>query len=192
MSETPKEREPVDAFLFRTLGDQPGRASRLLQENPVLAQAVSRRLAEEPLPDGVLPMTMPIVPDNPAPEAYVMHNHTQRCTMCNTEHKFSEVFAQFTIKGRYGIGNVLNLRPVSKLEWQVPLRVITQPTRSVCGCFECFDAVRDVVLSVLPKPPVPQLTAQVTSATARPTMVAASATGSTGPKKPPQVSDFVV
>lgn len=158
MSE-PLRDEPIDDFLRRQFGAEikPGREDRILREDTVLANEVHRRLSAEPLPDGVVaPITL-AMPSGLAPIEYVLHIWTHKCSMCQTEHKHSEVFGVNHLRSRTGAGNfVKNMSPVSRLEWNVPLKVHNLTTRITAGCFECLDALRDDILPTLPRPPVPQ------------------------------------
>lgn len=188
----PLRDEPIDDFLKRQFGAEikPGREDRLLREDRELAGEVNRRLSAEPLPDGVVaPITL-AMPANSPPIEYIMHVWTYKCSMCQTEHKHSEIFALNHLRSRTGAGTfVRNMSPVSALEWQVPLKVHNLTTRLTAGCFECLDALRDEILPTLPKPPVPQTVMKADlsgpSGTAR--------HGQGGPvKRPLTTDDFLV
>lgn len=152
MTSEPARNEPIDAFLARAFGDNEARA---LQDT-ARAGAIAGRLALEPLPDGVAaPITLAL-PQGLAPIEYVIHVWTHKCSLCQTEHKHSEVFALNHLRSRTGAGSyVRNMSPVGRLEWNVPIRVHNLTTRTTAGCFECLDALRDEILPSLPKPPVP-------------------------------------
>lgn len=150
----PARDEPIDSYLARAFGDKP--EARILQDS-ARAGDISRRLATEPLPEGVAaPITLAL-PSGLAPLEYVIHVWTHKCSICNTEHKHSEVYALNHLRSRTGAGQyVRNMSPVGRLEWNVPLRVHNLTTRVTAGCFECLDALRSEILPTLPRPPVPE------------------------------------
>lgn len=153
MTTEPLRNEPIDAFLKRQFGDKP--ESRILQD-PSAAGRIAHRLSEEPLPEGVAAPITHALPTSLAPVKYIIHVWTHKCSLCNTEHKHSEVYALNHLKSRTGAGTwVRNMTPVSRLEWQVPIDVIPVTTRTTAGCFECLEALREEILPSLPKPPVP-------------------------------------
>src|SRR4051812_2309035 len=177
MSE-PARNEPIDEFLKRSLqaGDEikPGREETILRNDPSLANEVHKRLSMEPIPDGVYaPITLAL-PASLPPIEYVMHVWTYKCTLCNSEHKHSEIYALNHLRSRTGFGAfVRNMSPVSSLEWNVPLKVHNLTTRTSAGCFECLEAIREEILPTLRTPPVPQAVLKsspevVASAPARP------------------------
>jgi hypothetical protein len=152
MTSEPARNEPIDEFLKRTMGDSPDRAL----QNPQIAGEIHHRLSAEPLPEGVVaPITLAL-PQGLAPIEYVMHVWTYKCTLCNTEHRHSEIFGVNHLRSRTGAGAfVRNMSPVSRLEWQIPLKVHNLTTRTTAGCFECLDAIREEILPSLPQPPAP-------------------------------------
>lgn len=165
------QREPVDAYLNRQFGDKP--ESRVLQDS-ARAGAIAQRLAAEPLPEGVAAPITHALPQGLAPLEYVIHVWTHKCSLCQTEHKHSEVFALNHLRSRTGAGSyVRNMSPVGRLEWNVPLRVHNLTTRTTAGCFECIDALREEILPHLPKPPVPDAV-----------LKASAAEGAEGPARP--------
>lgn len=152
MSE-PARNEPIDMYLARAFGNKP--ESRILQDSARAGQ-IDRRLGEEPLPDGVAAPITHALPVGLAPVEYVIHVWTHKCSICQTEHKHSEVYGVNHLRSRTGYGGyVRNMTPVSRLEWQIPIKVIPITTRTTAGCFECLEALRDEILPLLPKPPVP-------------------------------------
>jgi hypothetical protein len=146
---------PIDEYLTHTLGPRGDRAL----EDPRLAGEVSRRLAAEPSPDGVFAPICLASPSDVAPVAYVVHNFSQTCQNCTTNHRWSEVFALNHLRSRSGSSFIRHLVPVQRIEWQVPVRIHALTPKAVPVCFECVDALD---LSKLPVPPVPQLTVKAT------------------------------
>ena len=157
MTSQPDRREPVDAYLNRIFAHN---EARVLQD-PEIAHEVAKRLEAEPLAEGVHAPITTALPVGLPPVEYVIHVWTHKCSMCQTEHKHSEVYGVNHLRSRTGAGQyVRNMTPVSRLEWQVPIRVIPITTRITAGCFECFDALRDTILPTLPRPPVPEAVAK--------------------------------
>lgn len=190
---SPKEREPVDAYLKRVFGSddiKPGRETRILADDTALAGQVDKALTAEPLPEGVAaPITMAL-PTSLAPVKYIIHVWTHKCSICQTEHKHSEVYALNHLRSRTGAGTwVRNMTPVAKLEWQVPIEVIPVTTRITAGCFECLEAIREAILPTLPLPPVPEAVLKAPPEEA-PKAQARPEKG--GSKKPTTTDDFIV
>lgn len=190
----PLRDEPIDDFFKRQFGPdiQPGREARMLDDDPKLAGEINRRLRSEPLPEGVVaPITLAL-PASLAPIEYVMHVWTYRCTICNTEHKHSEIYGVNHLRSRTGAGAwVRNMSPVARLEWNVPLKVHNLTTRVSAGCFECLDGIREAILPTLPSPPVPQ--AILKSASEGPAGASTHGKGTTVPKgRPLTTDDFMV
>lgn len=185
MSE-PRRDQPLDEYL-KGIMDK----NRHALENPSIAGEVDRRLRMEPLPDGVVaPITLALPASTP-PIEYVMHVWTYKCTICNTEHKHSEIFGVNHLRSRTGSGAfVRNMSPVSKLEWQVPLKVHNLTTRTTAGCFECLDAIREEILPTLQRPPVPQ--AVVASGASAPARTEKAEVSKREPKRPLSTDDFDV
>lgn len=156
---SPNRDEPIDEFLHKQFGTEikPGREERILREDPELARRVDQMLRAEPLPEGVVAPITTAMPQSTPPIEYVLHIWTYKCTLCNSEHKHSEIYGVNHLRSRTGSGAyVRNMSPVSRLEWQVPLKVHNITTRTTAGCFECLDAIREEILPSLPRPPVPQ------------------------------------
>lgn len=153
---TQEAQKPVDEYLKELWGPEikPGREDSILRNDPRLAAEVDKRLRAEPSPDGVYAPKTFISPDSVVPVAYVLHNFCTRCTLCNTEHRWSEMYALNHLRATWGTF-VRHMVPVQKLEWQVPLKVHNLSTKTVVGCWECSDAVAEI-LKTLPLPPVPQ------------------------------------
>lgn len=166
----PLRDEPIDEFLKKQFGDKP--ESRVLQD-PARAGQIDKRLAMEPLPEGVVaPITLAL-PTGVAPIEYVMHVWTYKCTICQSEHKHSEIFGVNHLRSRTGAGAfVRNMSPVTRLEWQVPLKVHNLTTHTTAGCFECLDAIREEILPTLQRPPVPM------------TILKSAPEGAAGPARP--------
>jgi hypothetical protein len=174
MTSEPARNEPVDAYLKRAFGDKP--ESRILQDS-ARAGDIARRLSAEPSPDGVVAPITTAIPASVAPIEYVMHVWTHKCTICNTEHKHSEIYGVNHLRSRTGYGAfVRNMSPVSVLEWQVPIKVHHITTRTTAGCFECLDAIRDEILPTLRLPPVPEAVVR-SGATVSPTRPVAAKKG---------------
>lgn len=197
---TSDKREPVDAYLKRIFGEdiKPGAETRRLQEDTAFAGDLAKRLDAEPLPEGVAAPITSAVPTTLAPVKYIIHVWTHRCSMCQTEHKHSEVYALNHLRSRTGAGTwVRNMTPVAKLEWQVPIDVIPVTTRITAGCFECLDALREHVLPTLPKPPVPEAVLKApapegAAGPARPQSGGKSKTPTTTGSAKPTTDDFIV
>lgn len=134
---------------------------------PAQSAEVLHFLTHQPLPDGISAPEAPIGPIPVAiPEAYVIHNHSQRCLACNSQHRWNEIYTLHMARSRWDARKVRHLTPAKRLDWNVPLDVVEVPTVETPFCFECLDATRDYVKS-LPKPPVPQ-------AVLRPTIASSS------------------
>lgn len=191
----PDKREPVDAYLKRIFGGdtiQPGRETRILEDRTIAGQ-VAKVLASEPV-DGVHAPITHAVPTSLAPAKYIIHVWTHKCSICQTEHKHSEVYALNHLRPQWGKGTwVRNMTPVSRLEWQVPIEVIPVTTRTTAGCFECLDALRSEILPSLPLPPVPEAVAGGPSGPARPEKGTEKGTeGTPRSKRPTTTDDFLL
>jgi len=98
----------------------------------------------------MLPITL--AADGPAPHSYVIHRHTNRCAACNHFEQWSAVYAKTHLRSTSGKSYVTNLRPVTQIEWNVPIEVIHAKSTTTPLCFACADSYP---IARHPKPPLP-------------------------------------
>lgn len=122
--------------------------------SPLEALNLDRALRTEAPPEGVFaPITL-ARPEDVAPVAYVIHKWRSLCLACNTEHKWSEVFALNHLRSPSGRTFIKHMVPCTRLEWQVPIVEHDPKTRTTPFCHDCIPPAADY-LSTLPKPPEP-------------------------------------
>jgi hypothetical protein len=99
----------------------------------------------------VLPMPISLLPSTSfIPREYQIHLCSQRCLACGTLHEWSRAYAFNSITARLGSGKpILNLVPVDHFSYNVPVRLLRTPARTVPACHEC---VGETDLSHLPRP----------------------------------------
>lgn len=84
------------------------------------------------------------------PRAYVLFKCTQKCT-CGTLHEFTELYSEHRLPSNWNKSHVRNLRRRPRIEFALPIEVVTKPIEELPFCHEC---VMQTTLSHLP--PAPQ------------------------------------
>lgn len=92
---------------------------------------------------------IPAPPPSVPPRAYVLFKHTQKCA-CGCLHEFSELYSEHKLPSSWNKSHVRNLRPSPRIEYALPIEVITKPMVDLPFCHEC---VMGTTLSHLPPPP---------------------------------------
>lgn len=73
------------------------------------------------------------------PRDYLIHKRTQRCLNCHTVHEWSDVYARNLIPPQNNLGkHVINLVPVQRFMYQLPVHIVTIEARVVPACHECL------------------------------------------------------
>lgn len=167
----PSDRQvPVDTLIARAESTKRGLS-------PFEAGELNKALQAEPSPEGVIAPIMLAHPNSVPPVAYVLHKWSKLCLSCGTQHCYSDIFAENHLKSTWG-RFVRNLVPISRPDWNVPLRVVEVAPKTIPFCHECIDLARDYI-ATLPSPPVPQA---VTGSAIQP--AGESATGGARPSTP--------
>lgn len=99
----------------------------------------------------VLPMPISLLPSTSfIPREYQIHLCSQRCLACGTLHEWSRAYAFNSITARLGSGKpISNLVPVDHFSYNVPIKLLRAPPRTIPSCHEC---VGQTDLSHLPRP----------------------------------------
>lgn len=147
------------------------------------ALALQQKLDQQPAAEGVYaPITL-AKPTGIIPVAYVIHVRRSRCLTCNLVHTTSEVYALNHLKPVWGRGGyVRNMTPITKMEWQLPIKYEPIAEREIAFCHECIDAAREIVWT-LPSPPIPDSVVSVAQKSSE-----SNTTKATGPKSRPITS----
>lgn len=150
----------------------------------------------------VVPMPISLLPSTSfIPKEYQVHIHSQLCLNCNSGHEWTCSYAFNEITARLGSGkHISNLVPVERFSYNVPVRVLRAPVKTVPACQEC--ARENLNLSHLPRPADTEEYKRIiaayqqpgniaTSETRKEPMVAKSATGAKPAKKPLTIDDLI-
>lgn len=125
------------------------------------------------------------------PTAYVLHIHSQKCLGCGTLHEHPALYAKTHLRSRTGAGRyVINLRPLIRPEFNLPIQTLRAATTEIPFCQEC---VRDDMLTHLPIP-APVAPPQVPGhrpEEANAVGGAGTATPKTKPLSPAQILDLI-
>lgn len=142
-----ENRIPVDTLIARAESTKRGLS-------PFEAGELAKALAAEPAPEGVAaPITL-MSPTSIPPVAYILHRWTKHCLSCGAKHHYSDIFAENHLKSSFG-RFIRNMIPISRPEWNVPLKVYEVAPKTIPFCHECIDLARDYI-AMLPSPPVPE------------------------------------
>lgn len=124
------------------------------------------------------------------PRDYIVHHRSQKCLNCGHIHEWCDTYARNEVPANFNIGTVLNLVPVQRFRFNLPIHIVKIEARPVPVCHLCKDSIS---LSHLPDPrDTEEWQRVVKRKQAQEASVATSKLKpkSKEPKRPPSLSDI--
>lgn len=89
---------------------------------------------------------------DPIPDRYVILRRTQICSCCGSEHAWTELFTETTLRHSTTGATVTNLRRADNLRFNLPITSRAAPPTTTPVCHTCPSTDLSSALSQLPPP----------------------------------------